>query len=136
MLDVKKVRTLGEVKMIVRHPVTQADTGATLTIAGPEHPKRREQRFALQRKLRAQYAAGTQKGIDAEDPEQNAIDNLHRIADSILGWTGFGEDGVPMEYTPGRARALLVQPELSWLADQVAAFINDQGNFITPSSGN
>lgn len=61
------------------------------------------------------------------DVEQMEKDNAALIASCIVGWS---DDGVFDAYTPERAKELMVMPELSWIREQLEAFVSERANFF------
>lgn len=134
MFDVKTIRTLGEIEVEIKHPVTQQPLGATIRLAGPEHPARRAIRFATQRRVREELQR--EGKVAALDPEEAANEGVKMIAASVLGWSGICDDGEPLAFTSDAAVALLTQPEMAWLVEQIAAVIGQDANFIGGSGIN
>lgn len=134
MLDVKKIQTLGEIAVELKHPVTREPLGATIRLAGPEHPARRAIRFATQRRVREELQR--EGKVAALDPEEAADEGVKMIAASVLGWSGICEFDEPLAFSSEAALALLLQPEMAWLVEQIAAVIGNDANFIGGSGIN
>jgi len=116
-----------EAEVELRHPATGAPTGAFVTLAGPEHPVRRQMVFALARRMRAQLqATGT---VEVSDPEADAIDEDDRLGRCILGWRGLW-----LEYSPAAARQLMADPARRWLRAQVKQALDKRELFIGGSA--
>lgn len=131
MLDITTVVELGETTIEIKHPVTGAATGATVTIAGPEHPKRKKIVFDRQRRLRARFQkAGKLQFTDPEEEEQESVEFL---AACTLGWSGIAEGGKEVKFSPEAAIALYSRPEMAWLKAQVSEALESRENFIANS---
>lgn len=132
MLDIDSIQEVAEAEVQLRHPVTKAPLGAFVTLAGPEHPKRRAIAFERQRRVRA----GLQKTgrIQLDDPEQSAEEDLAFLAACTLGWKGLAHGGAAIPYSETAAADLYSRPELAWLRAQVMEALNERENFIRGSS--
>ncbi len=131
MFDLSSVSELPSAEVEILHPVTRAPTGAVVTLMGPEHPERKRVAFDVQRKLRASYA---KKGrFDITDPEEEAAEEIERLASFTLGWKSIGIDGKPLEYSKAAALDLYARPEMAWLVRQLKVALGDQENFIKSS---
>lgn len=113
----------------VLHPVTGAvlrdESGEAMRIClvGKDSKEfRKAQRAATQRRLRSRSKANR---IDAESVELDAIEMLVACTKD---WTGIGDNGAPLEFTPANVRA--VYTRYVWLREQVDEFVDDRGNFI------
>jgi hypothetical protein len=132
MLDLNDIATADQTTLDLLHPVTRAPLGATVILAGPEHPIRRQAVFARQRKARAaMQKAGRVVLGDPEDDESEAVVHL---AACTLGWNGITRDGKPVDFTPGAAVQIYGDPRLAWLRDQVQAALDSRDLFITGSA--
>jgi hypothetical protein len=131
MLDIESVTESAEAVVEIKHPVTGAPTGATVTLAGPEHPKRKKIVFDRQRRLRAKFQkAGKLQFTDPEEEEQESIDYL---AACTLGWSGIGASGKEIKFSEQAAAELYGKPEMAWLRAQIAEALEARENFIRSS---
>jgi hypothetical protein len=113
----------------LRHPETNASLGASITLAGPGHPKRKKVEFARARALRARVAKRGR--LELTDPEEDEEYEIDRLASCTLAWEGICQDGKPIPCTPDEVRSLY--ESASWVRVQVAAFLDDRVNFIKSS---
>ena len=110
------------------HPKTKAQLGIVVTVAGPEHPKRKALEFARARRMREQInLTGKMQLDDPEKAEEDAIDDLVGITLGITGIDGF-------DFSAGAVRDLYTDPKRAWLRRQVADGRNNLENFIEDSA--
>ena len=126
VLDISTITELGEAEVSIKHPTTGAPTGATVTLAGPEHPKRKQLIFSRTRKLRAKFQKTGKVQLD--DPEDEETDGVAYLAACTLGWKGIAEKGVAVPYSMQAAIDLYTR--VGWLRTQVAAALDEKENFI------
>ncbi len=126
LLDISTISELSEADVVIKHPVTGAPTGALVTLAGPEHPKRKQLLFTRTRKLRAKFQKAGKVQLD--DPEDEEADGLSYLAACTLGWIGIGEDGKQIPFSTQAAADLYAR--VGWLKAQVAAALEEKENFI------
>lgn len=106
---------------------------ASVTLAGPEHPKRKALLFARQRRMRAALAR-TGK-IDLPDPADEEQDKIDMLVTCTLGWDGFcEEDGKPLPCTPDNARKVYSAPGHGWLRALLEAALEERDRFIVSSA--
>lgn len=131
MFDLSVITSTDSADIPLVHPVTRAPLGATVTLAGPDHPTRRKLVFNIQRKLRATFA---RKGkFEATDPEEDEAEATERLAQLTLGWSGIKRDGIELPFSIDAARALYTDAKLSWLRTQLLVALDDHENFIKGS---
>lgn len=137
MLDLDTVTEVTTADIVLKHPVTGAPTGAVVTIAGPEHPKRKKIFFDRQRAQRAKFAKAGK--IQFDDPEEDEAQAIALLAACTFGWQRLGRKGVALPFSEAAAAALYADPEFGWLRAQVQAAMDARENFIrssgAPSSG-
>lgn len=134
MFDLNSIQEVNTAKVELVHPLTKAPLGASITLAGPEHPQRKKLIFDRQRKLRASFA---KKGrIDFSDPTEDEEDEIDLLAACTLGWDGIAENGKAVEFSKAAATDLYGKPELSWLRAQVREALDNRENFISESGSN
>lgn len=132
MLDIKTITESQSAEIDIRHPVTRELLGASVTLAGPEHPKRKAIRFGLQRRVRAQFAKSGRPAL--RDPEQDDTDNIKLLAECTLGWKGIAEDGKEIAFSEAAAAELYGRPEMGWLREQLVVALDERENFIKGSA--
>jgi hypothetical protein len=132
MLDLNDIREAATAEVELVHPRTREPLGATITIAGPEHPARKRMVHDRQRRLRAKFAK-TQK-FSFADPADEEADEVEFLAGCTLGWRGIVKAGVEIAFSAQEAARLYADPELAWLRAQVRAGLDDLELFIRTSA--
>jgi hypothetical protein len=103
-----------------------------VTMAGPEHPKRKAFVFAKQRRLRQQLAK-TGK-MEFQDPAEDEQDEVELLASCVLGWRGVLWKGQPVECTKANVLAHLSNPKLAWFRRAIKSAFEDNEAFIAASA--
>lgn len=117
----------------IKDPSTGASVGATVTLAGPEHPKRKAVEFSRQRKQRASFQK-TGK-LDLGDPEDDEATNIDTLIACTLGWEGITDDaGKPIAYSESAAATLYATDGQGWLRAQLLAALGERDRFIKTSA--
>ena len=129
-LDLSTINELAEADVVIKHPVTGAPTGALVTLAGPEHPKRKQLIFTRTRKLRAKFQKSGKVQLD--DPEDEEADGVSYLAACTLGWIGFSESGKEIPFSTQAAVDLYTR--IGWLRSQINQALEDKENFIALSA--
>lgn len=113
----------------IKHPLTNAPTGAVITVVGPEHAKRKKILFDRQRRARAQLQkTGKIQLPTPEEAEESALEDL---AAFTTGWRGIARDGKEVAFSEDEALALYAKH--AWLRDQVVAALDEKENFMRSS---
>lgn len=111
----------------IRHPITSEKLGLTVKVASYQSAKVR----AVQRKMAntalREQSRNPKKVRTSEEIEERAKDV---IAAAILDWSGFEKDGKPYPCTPEHVKAVVDDPDLWFIADQVDKAAEDQAAFI------
>ena len=129
----KSIKDLDSADIEVKDPTTQAPLGMTVTLAGPENPKRQTIEYAVQRKLRASLQK-TGK-IELADPIDDMQDGIEKLAACTLGWKGY-QDEAGVEVPFSAAAALKAYTDEPWLRDQMMTALNERERFIKSSAAN
>lgn len=132
MLDIKNIIESQSAAIEIHHPITREPLGATITLAGPEHPKRKSIRFSLQRRVRAQIAKSGRAPM--RDPEEDDAENIRLLAECTLGWYGIMDGGKEIPFSQEAAEELYGRPEMGWLREQLVAALDERENFIKGSA--
>jgi hypothetical protein len=103
-----------------------------VTLAGPEHAKRKAFVFAKQRKMRQQLSR-TGK-IEVQDPTEDEVDEVELLAACVLSWRGVLWEGRPVECTKTNVMARLSDPKRAWFRRSVKAAFDDNEAFIAASA--
>lgn len=132
MFKINSITDAVSAVVALKHPTTGEDLGATVTLAGPEHPKRKALDFARQRKQRAAFNK-TGK-IELPDPEDDAGDAVDTLTACTLAWDGLADDaGNPITFTPDAAASLYGDEAHGWLRTQLLQALNERERFIVAS---
>jgi hypothetical protein len=119
----------------LKHPKTGELLGAQVSLAGPEHPKRKALEFARQRRARAAFQKAGK--IEMTDPADDDVDASDFLASCILGWSGLdNDDGTPMVYSSDAANQLLTKEGHGWLRFQLQTALGERERFIVSSAQN
>jgi hypothetical protein len=103
-----------------------------VTMAGPEHPKRKAFVFAKQRRMRQQLAK-TGK-VEFQDPAEDEQDEVELLASCVLGWRGVLWKGQPVECSKANVLAYLGNPKLAWFRRAIKTAFDDNEAFIAASA--
>lgn len=103
-----------------------------VTLAGPEHPKRKAFVFTKQRRMRQQLAK-TGK-IEFQDPAEDENDEVELLATCVLAWRGVVLNGKPLECNKANVTAVLGDPKRAWFRRSVKAAFDDNEAFIAASA--
>lgn len=130
--DLSQIVDVTSAEVALVHPLNKTPLGATITVAGPEHPQRRQ--FALEQKRRLRAKIQKAGRLVLEDPEHDAEETVNWLVACTLGWKGLRRDGLDIPFTPAEARALYEDERLAWLREQVLAALEERELFISASS--
>lgn len=98
-------------------------TGLKLKVVGQDSKQFREVA-----KQYGQQMLGSDSKPDIDLLEKQ---NTELIASCIVGWDEvIGDDGNPVMYSPENAKALVGTPELTYIRNQVEAYIGQRANFF------
>jgi hypothetical protein len=121
----------GELEILL--PPDETPTGAFITIAGPHHPKRKEQQLANERAITRSFERYGKLKFD--DPELRYERQTDFLVACTLGWKNIEMDGAPYPFSAENARRLYQDEERSYIRDQVDKGLADQKLFTRSSSG-
>lgn len=108
---------------------------AGVTLAGPEHPKRKAILFAKQRRMR-NVLQRTGK-IELPDPTDEEQDNLDLLVACTLDWKDFAsQGGEPLPFTAENARKVFGAPGNGWLKSLLLSALEERDRFIKSSVEN
>lgn len=130
--DLDQAAVLAEAEIELKHPVTGVPVGVFVTIAGPEHERRKQRLFAMMRAQRAKIEK-TGKFL-ASDPADDAADELETLVACTLGWRNMRAAGAPIEWSAGACAALYADPKRAWVRDQVKQALDQRELFISGSA--
>lgn len=130
MFDISSIVENETAVVELRHPESNALLGASITLAGMGHPKRKRIEFARSRALRARVAKRGR--LELTDPVEDEEYEIERLAGCTLSWEGINRDGKPIPCTAEEAATLY--ESAAWIRRQVSAFMDDAVNFIASSA--
>lgn len=131
-LDLDAFEDHESIEVEVKDPLTGNGTGAFITVAGPNHPKRRAMRIAHARKIRNAVRKSGQ--IALPDPEEQEADETDMLVACTLGWKGLRQGGAPLPFSRDAAYKLYLDPKRDWLRDQVKVALEERERFISRSA--
>lgn len=104
-----------------------APTPWVMTLAGPEHPDRKNRLWARQRRARA-VVSKTGK-LPVNDPRDDEAEKVDELAACTLGWKG-----AAVPFSGDAARALYADPKRQWVRVQVEAALEEREAFTRSSA--
>lgn len=119
-MDLSSVSVKPYSTLIIKHPVTGADTDISIEIYGKDSKHYRDLWQAL-------LKSAADKKIAQEDYETEALDIYVACTKS---WVNIEVDGKPLECTPDNVRMIYTNESYLWLHEQVLAFVGVRANFI------
>jgi hypothetical protein len=104
-----------------------------VTLAGPEHPKRKALAFNKQRRLQA-VLQRTGK-LELTDPEEMEQEDLDTLVASTLAWREVEDaQGNPLPCTPENVRAFYSFEGHGWIRKYLKEAMEDRERFIKGSA--
>lgn len=116
----------------LQHPTERTPLGVFFTLAGPEHPARKELAAAWGRELRRKINRAARVTLD--DPEDESERELALLVAATIGWKCVEIDGKPVEFSAAAARTLYADTRFAWIRRQIRSALGDQDLFIRSSS--
>ena len=129
MFDISSIKDALSAPNDIKHPITGAQIGATVTLAGPEHPTRKAIDFAKQRKLRS--AIQKSGKLELTDPADDELDAIEKLASCTLGWSGLTDGGSTVDFTAAAALQLYSTDGMGWLRAQLLTAMDERERFIS-----
>jgi hypothetical protein len=131
-MDLVSIQDTDSVEFELKDPRdNKTPLGAFITLAGPEHPKRRTMVFAAQRRARVRMQKIGR--LDFADPEEDEQAGIDMAVACTLGWRGIEEGGKPVQFSEAAARDIYTRKGFTWIRRQVQDALGDQALFITDS---
>ncbi len=132
MLKLGSITDAPSAVVAIKNPVT-GERLATITVAGPEHPKRRAIELSKQRRMLSALAR-TGK-IDVGDPVDLEQERLDLLVACTLAWEDVcDEDGKPIPCTADNVRKVYTAEGNGWLRKQVADALEQHERFVMTSA--
>lgn len=116
-------------RLDLRHPTTNAPTGAWLQLLGTDSDAYRAAQRTQQRDRLKQIARNRRLGITPEEIEAEA---LSLLVVATVGLGGFSKGGAALEFSTDAVRGLYTRH--NWIREQADEFINDRANFLPKSA--
>lgn len=111
----------------IKHPVTGEPLGLTIRVASYQSERvRKVQRKMANAALREQRR-NPKKATTSEEIEERSREV---IGAAIIDWKGFEKAGKPYPCTPENVAAVLSNPDLWFIGDQVDKAADDQSAFM------
>lgn len=118
------------------HPLTGEKLGIVFTLAGPQHPKRRNLARSWKRQIRQQVNRAGGKLRIEEDPDIDEERETEYLIACTLDWKNLDYAGQsPYPFSSENARKLFEDPQRAWLRAELQEALNQQELFIASSSG-
>lgn len=127
LFDLESIEDVSSAEVQVKTPDGKP-TGMFVTLAGPEHPDRKERAYAMARRKRSEMKLSGQ--IPVSDPVDDHIDETEELVASTLSWRG-----CKTPFSPTASRALYTDKKRAWLRDFVRAALGRRELFIQRSGG-
>jgi len=102
-----------------------------VTMAGPEHPKRKQFDLARSRRMRKQLSK-TGK-VDFGDPLEDETEQTELLASCVLGWRGMVFKGAVLECNRTNVLMVLNDTKRAWLKKSIREVFDDNEAFIVTS---
>lgn len=128
-VDLASIRSLDRAVVELRHPVSGKPLGASVTLASPDHPARRQARLDISRAQRSRPEPD--QDLAQELVDENAAAFLSRV---IFDWSGIKVDGELVPFSAAAALDLLGREEMRWLVNQLLYESARTENFIETSA--
>jgi len=129
VVDLATIRSRLQATVELRHPVTGEPLGASVVMASPDHPARRQARMDIARAQRGRDDVDEGEALELVD--EAAVEFLARI---VFGWEGIKVDGEPLAHSAAAVRELLSPEPMRWLVNQLLNEAARAENFIETSA--
>ena len=129
MFKINSITDAQSASIDLKNPTTGELLGASIELAGPEHPQRKSIEFAKQRKMR-QSIQKTGK-FELTDPAEDELDAIDKLVSCTLSWEGIcADDGTPIPFSREAAAKLYGTEGLGWLRAQLYNALEERERFI------
>lgn len=112
------------------HPVTSEKLGMTVRIASYQSERVKKLQRKMANAAMREQRRNPKKAATVEEVEEKAFDIM--VA-SVISWEGFERGGKPLECTPENVRAVVSNPDLWFIAEQIDKAAEDSQAFMTAS---
>lgn len=118
------------IEVEIRHPVTGEKLGLSVRVASYQSERVKKVQRKLANVAMREQRRNPKKAATVDEVEEKAHDIM--VA-AIISWSGFERDGKPLDCTPENVRAVLSNPDLWFIAEQIDKAAEDQQGFLTAS---
>ena len=115
----------------LKHPVDGAPLDTKITIAGPEHPKRKALELQLKRDARRRIQKAGKLVFD--DPEEELEQETDFLVACTLAWENLAIAGKAVPFDIKAAREIYTTPKFAWIRRQVRKALDDAEVFTVSS---
>lgn len=120
-MDLSKFKVKDSITVPIIHPDLD---GVSVELAGPSHPAT----LKAQRERTARLLA--MRGRQMSTKEKEAL-GIEILASRVLSWSGVEWEGAPMDCSPENVKAILENPNLEFIAEQLYTAIGENGSFFS-----
>ena len=131
-MDLSSITEQEVIEYELLHPVDRTPLGAVFTLAGPEHPARKDLAAQWARDLRRKINKAGR--IKLDDPDDEAERELQFLTAATLAWSGVEIDGAPVAFGVDAKTRLFGETRFAWIRRQLRSALGDQDLFIRSSS--
>jgi hypothetical protein len=131
-MDLSKISTGDAGDFELLHPIDQTKTGVIFQLAGPNHPKRKAQKYSFERAL-TQRVNRTGK-LSIEDPEIRHERETEFLVACTLGWSSLDMNGQSYPFSTENAKRLYEDEERDYVREQILEALKSNALFIRSSA--
>lgn len=115
----------------ITHPDTGEKTDMSVTIASYKSERVKKVQRRLANAAMREQRRNPKKAATVDEVEEKAMDIM---AAAVIDWSGFERDGKPLPCTPENVRAVLTDPDMDFVAEQIDKAAEDDQAFTTASA--
>lgn len=112
-------------------PRDGSKTGLRVTIASYQSERVKKLQRKMANAAMREQRRNPKKASTVEEVEEKAHDLM--VA-AVIAWEGFEQSGKPLECTPENVRAVLTNPDLWFIGEQIDKAADDSQAFLTASA--
>jgi hypothetical protein len=108
----------------------------------PDHPDVRKREVARSKQVQKTVAKQGRKGVERMIESEDPIENRAEAVANRLGGQGWylvspsTREPIDLPFSQRGAAELLAKPQMGWLLRKAEAYLNEEADFIKPSSEN
>lgn len=131
-MDISKFKGLAKgfdegVEIEILHPKTNAKLGMFVTVASYQSERVKALQRTMTNALIREQKRNPKKVGTVEELEKKTMDI---VSTAVLSWRGFEDGGKEIECSPENVLAVLENPDLWFIGEQIDKAADDQGAFI------